>query len=85
MPERRNAAELLSSDEAPRIIPEARRLIREANADAGTWVIVLDDDPTGSQAVHGLPVLTRWQCDDLLWAFDQQGGRVLHPHQYPRT
>jgi uncharacterized protein YgbK (DUF1537 family) len=70
----RDAAELFASAEQPQIIPDARRLIREANAEAGTWVIVLDDDPTGSQAVHGVPVLTRWQRDDLLWAFDQPGG-----------
>ncbi|MFM7322394.1 MAG: four-carbon acid sugar kinase family protein [Armatimonadota bacterium] len=26
---------------------------------------ILDDDPTGTQAVHGVPVLTRWDVDTL--------------------
>lgn len=30
--------------------------------------IVLDDDPTGTQSVAGLPVLTSWQIDDFTWA-----------------
>lgn len=28
-------------------------------------VVVLDDDPTGTQTVHGVQVLTRWGVDDL--------------------
>ncbi len=28
-------------------------------------VVALDDDPTGTQTVHGVPVVTRWQADDL--------------------
>ena len=28
-------------------------------------VVVLDDDPTGTQTVHGLPVLTEWSVDQL--------------------
>lgn len=31
-------------------------------------LIVIDDDPTGTQSVSGLPVLTRWTPDDLAWA-----------------
>jgi uncharacterized protein YgbK (DUF1537 family) len=34
-------------------------------------VVVLDDDPTGTQTVHDLPVLTRWTVDDIRWALDQ--------------
>lgn len=30
--------------------------------------IVLDDDPTGTQSVAGLPVLTSWEVDDFTWA-----------------
>lgn len=33
--------------------------------------IVLDDDPTGTQSVADLPVLTRWSQDDFAWALDQ--------------
>lgn len=28
-------------------------------------IVVLDDDPTGTQTVHGLPVLTTWATPDL--------------------
>jgi uncharacterized protein YgbK (DUF1537 family) len=37
-------------------------------------VIVLDDDPTGTQTVRDVPVLTRWAPDDIGWAFDQGGA-----------
>ena len=39
--------------------------IRTALQDTPTKVVVLDDDPTGSQTVHGLPVLTEWSVDAL--------------------
>jgi uncharacterized protein YgbK (DUF1537 family) len=29
-------------------------------------VVVLDDDPTGTQTVHGIPVLTHWSVDALV-------------------
>src|SRR3954463_2720107 len=39
---------------------------------AGTpTVVVLDDDPTGTQTVRDLPVLTRWTAEDVAWALDQ--------------
>lgn len=31
--------------------------------------VVIDDDPTGSQSVSDLPVLTRWSVADFRWAF----------------
>jgi uncharacterized protein YgbK (DUF1537 family) len=35
-------------------------------AEAGTArLVVLDDDPTGAQTMHGIPVLTRWDVDTL--------------------
>jgi uncharacterized protein YgbK (DUF1537 family) len=55
----------------PLVIDDARLKIRESNAAAKTRVIFLDDDPTGSQSVQGVPVLTRWTPDDLRWAFAQ--------------
>ncbi|PFG27867.1 Uncharacterized protein conserved in bacteria [Corynebacterium renale] len=42
-----------------------------AGRDAEPIFIVLDDDPTGTQSVADLPVLTRWQPEDLAWAFEQ--------------
>ncbi|MGD9268303.1 MAG: four-carbon acid sugar kinase family protein, partial [Desulfobacterales bacterium] len=32
----------------------------------GRKVVVLDDDPTGTQTVHGLPVLTEWSLEQLV-------------------
>ncbi len=40
-------------------------------AEAGRVLVVLDDDPTGTQSVADLPVLTRWEVDDLRWALEQ--------------
>jgi uncharacterized protein YgbK (DUF1537 family) len=33
--------------------------------------VVLDDDPTGTQSVADLPVLTAWDEADILWALEQ--------------
>ena len=30
--------------------------------------MVIDDDPTGTQTVRGVPVLTDWRDEDLAWA-----------------
>ncbi len=38
---------------------------------AGRRLVVLDDDPTGTQSIADLPVLTRWAVDDLRWALQQ--------------
>ncbi len=32
---------------------------------AGRKIVVLDDDPTGTQTVHGVPVLTTWSADAM--------------------
>ncbi len=32
-------------------------------------LVVLDDDPTGTQSVADLPVLTAWEVSDFTWAF----------------
>ncbi|WP_297187836.1 four-carbon acid sugar kinase family protein [uncultured Corynebacterium sp.] len=39
-------------------------------------LIVLDDDPTGTQSVADLPVLTRWTQDDFAWAFEQDAPAI---------
>ncbi|AWB85542.1 hypothetical protein C3E77_02115 [Mycetocola zhujimingii] len=69
----RTMQELSTGLPDPLTIPDARRRIREAYESGNRWVIVLDDDPTGSQTVHDTPVLTSWDADDLEWAFDQPG------------
>jgi hypothetical protein len=40
-------------------LPEIRAL------GAGSMVIALDDDPTGTQTVRDVPVLTKWSMDGL--------------------
>jgi uncharacterized protein YgbK (DUF1537 family) len=68
---RQSATTLAAAAPRPRVESDARSHIRAANAAAKVWIIVLDDDPTGTQSVHQIPVLTSWEADDLRWAFDQ--------------
>jgi uncharacterized protein YgbK (DUF1537 family) len=37
-------------------------------------LVVLDDDPTGTQTVSGVPIVTTADAGDLQWAVDQQGN-----------
>lgn len=46
------------------------RSVHDAAASAPI-LVVLDDDPTGTQSVHDLPVLTRWDEEHLEWALAQ--------------
>ncbi len=43
------------------VLPEIRRRLQQSKQK----VIVLDDDPTGTQTVHGVPVLTEWSVESL--------------------
>ena len=38
---------------------------------AGRRLVVLDDDPTGTQTIADIPVLTSWSVDDIRWALRQ--------------
>jgi uncharacterized protein YgbK (DUF1537 family) len=40
-----------------------------------TWLVAVDDDPTGCQSVSGVPLLTEWD-DDTLKAAAQRGAPV---------
>jgi len=44
-----------------RLSDKIAALIRKANRK----VIVLDDDPTGTQTVHGVPIVTKWTVEHL--------------------
>jgi hypothetical protein len=55
---------LASLPPEPRI-PGALEEIRSRVAESGRRIVVLDDDPTGTQTVHGVPVLTTWSVEDL--------------------
>ncbi len=51
--------------------------VREANARLGApTFIVLDDDPTGTQSVANLPVLTSWKPEDLAWALETHAPAI---------
>lgn len=54
--------DLLAGIPAP--LPVTAAEVR-AQTDADAVLIVLDDDPTGTQSVAGLPVLTRWERADI--------------------
>jgi uncharacterized protein YgbK (DUF1537 family) len=45
--------------------PEIQGRLRQT----GEKVVVLDDDPTGTQTVHGVPVLTEWSTESLRQEF----------------
>ena len=52
------AEEVLAAEPAVRHEPGARGRIRAANVAAGRRIAALDDDPTGSQTVHDVSVVT---------------------------
>lgn len=54
---------------------DPRRVAQEAVRPA-TVLVVLDDDPTGTQSVADLPVLTAWEASDFAWAFKQDSPAV---------
>lgn len=61
-------SELLKGYPAARAI--SAQDVRAAHA-GGSVLVVLDDDPTGTQSVTGLPVITSWEEADFQWAFSQ--------------
>ena len=51
--------------------------VRAATLSATKCLVVIDDDPTGSQSVSNIPVITSWAKDDFIWAFEQGLGAVF--------
>ncbi len=49
------------------LLPEIQTKIKAA----GKKIVVLDDDPTGTQTVHGVPVLTEWSLESLKTVFSE--------------
>jgi uncharacterized protein YgbK (DUF1537 family) len=65
----------LPADTPPvRVEPDARTRIRRAQAAAGRRIAVLDDDPTGSQTVHDVAVVTGVDPDPIAAALDAPGA-----------
>ena len=72
-------SELFEADVLAAFPAEVRipaRTVAEAveaqSASAPRILVVLDDDPTGTQSVADLPVLTRWEVADFTWAFNHR-------------
>jgi len=57
--------EMLASQPVPRRIPNARSQIRRNLRDSGKRLVVIDDDPTGAQTIHGVSVFMNWSVDVL--------------------
>lgn len=51
--------------------------VRNATHSTKRCLIVIDDDPTGSQSVSGIPVITNWQVEDFDWALSQGHGAIF--------
>ncbi len=64
-----SAEQLLSGLPPVRVVAASE--VALAVQQSGRRVVVLDDDPTGTQTVSGVPVLGRWSEDDVRWAFRQ--------------
>ena len=69
----------------PADTPVAASLVADAVAASGRVLVVLDDDPTGTQSVAELPVLTGWETDDFRWAFAARPGRTRPAAVYVLT
>ena len=65
-----SAEELSAIAPAPLVLANARSDISSQVVAGEKWLVVLDDDPTGSQSVQNIPVVTSWASEDLRWAFE---------------
>lgn len=57
--------------------PDARASIRDRLTDSGRRIAVLDDDPTGSQTVHGVAVVTALDPAEYAAALDAPGSTAF--------
>ncbi|WP_138442613.1 four-carbon acid sugar kinase family protein [Sinomonas susongensis] len=53
----------------PDDVPVPAGLVADSVSASKRVLVVLDDDPTGTQSVADLPVLTAWEPEDFRWAF----------------
>ena len=54
------------------LLPSIRARVKES----GKKIVVLDDDPTGTQTVHNVPVLTEWSLESLKTVFAEPDAVV---------
>lgn len=71
-------ADVLAAYPAEVQIPAAlvATTLAASSAETPRILVVLDDDPTGTQSVADLPVLTRWEVEDFAWAFAESKPAV---------
>ena len=51
-----------------------RSELAQKRREAGRKIVVLDDDPTGIQTVHGIPVYTGWSLEEIRQGFEEEGN-----------
>jgi hypothetical protein len=58
--------------------------LREAISGSGRKVVAIDDDPTGTQTVHDVPVLADWSVEALAAELLDPGASRFHPREFPQ-
>ncbi len=69
-----SSADLLAGIPVAAEVPAAQ--VAELARASGRVLVVLDDDPTGTQSVYGLPVIMDWSSESLEWALRQGAPAV---------
>ncbi|MBN2074337.1 MAG: hypothetical protein JW762_02175 [Dehalococcoidales bacterium] len=69
IPVKMNLKEILAGQPPVNHIPDARKNIRHHLLNSGKRLVVIDDDPTGPQAIHDVRVFMDWSVDTLRKAF----------------
>lgn len=62
----------LPSEWADNLLPSIQSRVKESRKK----IVVLDDDPTGTQTVHDVPVLTEWSVESLKTVFSEPDAVV---------
>jgi uncharacterized protein YgbK (DUF1537 family) len=67
-------SEAMVEPSRPLVVPGARAAIRASHLRAGRRILVLDDDPTGSQAVHDVEAVMTLDPDAIARALETPGS-----------
>lgn len=57
----------LPSENQNNLLPDIQSKVRQSKQK----IVILDDDPTGTQTIHGLPVLTNWTVENIIKELQQ--------------
>ncbi len=63
---------------------DLRLAIRETAETFAAKFVVLDDDPTGTQTVYDVPVLTSWGVEELSTELAEVSGRMRRRASLPQ-